>query len=53
MTCCIKHTHTQEVVTACKEDLKERARSLVSDLRNAALLESKTTPELNLYFDHL
>ena len=53
MTCCIKHTHTQEVVAACKEDLKERARSLVSDLRNTALLEGKTTPELNLRFDHL
>ena len=55
MTCCITytHTHTQEMVAARKEDLKERARSLVSDLRNTALLEGKTTPELNLRFDHL
>jgi hypothetical protein len=47
------HTHTQEMVAARKEDLKERARSLVSDLRNTALLEGKTTPELNLRFDDL
>jgi hypothetical protein len=47
------HTHTQEMVAARKEDLKERARSLVADLRNTALLEGKTTPELNLRFDHL
>jgi hypothetical protein len=41
------------MVAARKEDLKERARSLVSDLGNTALLEGKTTPELNLRFDDL
>jgi hypothetical protein len=41
------------MVAARKEDLKERARSLVCDLRNMALLEGKTTPELNLRFDYL
>ena len=46
-------THTQEMVSARKEDLKERARSLVSDLRNTALLEGKTTPELQGRFDRL
>ena len=33
--------------------MKERARSLVADLRNSALLEGKTTPELTLRFDRL
>ena len=41
------------MVAARKEDLKERARSLVADLRNSALLAGQTTPELNLRFDRL
>jgi len=41
------------MVSARKEDLKERARSLVADLRNAALLAGKTTADLQLRFDTL
>ena len=50
----IQYTHnTQEMVAERKEDLKECARSLVSDLHNTALLEGKTTPELQGRFDLL
>ena len=41
------------MVSARKEDLKEHARSLVADLRNAALLAGKTTADLQLRFDTL
>jgi hypothetical protein len=41
------------MVGARKEDLKERASSLVADLRNSALLAGKTTAELKVRFDRL